>query len=563
MKKHLLFLVICIILPVFSIFGQNQKVIPLSSGLYDEIDALYLMQGLGTPSTARPWTESEALTLLNRIDYFSLKQREQILYDRIAEKISRPMRFFPDNSFSFDVQLDIAIEAYAHTNTDDYVLSEDWLYGYEERQPPIKLSLEMALYTWFYVFTDFALDQNRFSGKDQYRNIRDMGQGVGADASSSASFPWRSWVYSRSFLTNIPSGGTELDFDWPKRANITVGGQHWNLSLARDRIQWGRGYSGNFVVDSHRDYDEYLRFVAFSDRFKYEWLNVFYPNINNKFLMAHKLEFRILPRLVVAVSENVMCNLDGFSPRYINPAFIYHQWFDRDNFNSLAHLELDFTPFKGYRLYTQAAFDQIQAIWESDKEPPAWGILAGIEHTRFSGPGILTLSLEGAYTSPLLYRRDFVDFITVGIADSSQRIFFDYIGYPYGGDAIVLQFDTKYRFSKAALHFSLFGMIHGKMNFFESHNKDGRNEGLANIRGQSPSGEKHEHEYTFGISMGGNYVISQPWPWLKISAWANIEKKKKKNKLMFSETGTGKDIVYHKEGVSSDFQFVVGFGLQF
>jgi hypothetical protein len=564
MKTRFMFLVICFVLPVFWLLGQNQQIIPLSSGLYDEIDALYLLRGLGTPSTARPWTESEAQIILKRIEYLSLNQREQILYDRIAAKIFRPMRFFPDSAFSFDAQLDIAFEAYAHTNTDDYVVNEDWHYRYEERQPPIKLSLEMALYSWFYVFTDFALDQNRFSAKDQFRNIQDMGQGVGVATSSSAFFPWRSYAYSRRFRSNIPTETSEFDFDWPKRANFTVGGQHWNLSLARDRIQWGRGYSGNFVVDGHRDYDEYLRFTAFSDRFKYEWLNVFYPNYNHKFLMAHRLEFRFLPRLVVAVSENVMCNMDGFNPRYINPAFIYHQWYDRDNFNSLAHLELDFVPFKGYRLYTQAAFDQIQAPWENNNEPAAWGILAGIEHTRFAGSGILTLSLEGAYTTPLLYRRDLVDFITVGVSDVRRRVFFDYTGYPYGGDAMVLQFDSKYRFSETALlHSRLFGMIHGKMNFFESHNKDGLDTGLANIRERTPSGEKREHEYTFGFSLGGNYVISQPRPWLKISAWTDIAYIVKKNKLMFSETGKGKDIVYHKEGISGDFQFVVGIGFQF
>jgi hypothetical protein len=106
-------------------------------------------------------------------------------------------------------------------------------------------------------------------------------------------------------------------------------------------------------------------------------------------------------------------------------------------------------------------------------------------------------------------------------------------------------------------------MVHGKMNFFESHNRDGINTGLANIRGISPSGESHEHEYTFSITLGGNYVISQPRPWLKISTWADVSCIIKKNKLMLSETGKGADIVYHKEGISNDFQLVMGIGIQF
>ena len=531
------------------------------------MDALYLLRGLGSPSTARPWTANEAQMILERIDRLSLSPGEQELYDFIAAEISRPLRFSLDDAFSFGAKLDLALEAYAHTNSSDFVLNEDWIYGYEKRQPLAKLSLEMGLYQWLYIFTDLEYNRNRFNMRDESRDA----PGIGAETSFSDSylFPWRSWAYSKSFITNIPGGTDEFDFDWPKRANITFGGQHWNLSLARDRLQWGRGNSGNFVVDPHRDYDEYFRFSAFSDRFKYEWLNVFYPGPESsdggsfKFLMAHRLEFRLLPSLSFAVSENVMCRPDNFNPRYINPAFIFHNWYDRDNLNSLASLELDFAPFRGYRFYTQAAFDQIRAPWEDDSEPSAWGILAGVEHVRPVLSGILSLSLEGAYTTPLLYRRDLVDFITLGVTDVNnvdQNLVFDYTGYPYGGDAMVLQFDANYRLPGAALlHARLFGMIHGKMNFFVSHNKDGDNSGLANLQDQTPSGSGDEREYTFGATLAGNYTIPQPVSWLKVSAWAEIDYIFKKNKLMLS--GSGGDMVYHEKGGTSDFQFSLGIGL--
>ena len=572
MTRRVGVLAVCFLLPLFAVFGQSQRIIPLDSEMYDEMDALYLIRGLGTPSTARPWTVNEARMILERIDYLSLNQREHDLYNYIDAEISRPLRFSLDDAFSFDARLDLALEAYAHTNTEDFVLDGDWNYGYEKRQPPAKLSLEMNLYSWLYIFTDLEYNRNRFNMRDDSRNVQDLAQGIGAATSFQDSylFPWRSWAYSKAFMTNIPTGTDEFDFDWPKRANITVGGRYWNLSLARDRIQWGRGETGNFVVDGHRDYDEYFRFSAYSDRFKYEWLNVFYPGPETdvgsfKFLMAHRLEFRIFPSLIFAVSENVMCRPNGFNPRYINPAFIFHQWYDRDNFNSLAHLELEFVPFNGYRFYTQAVFDQIRAPWEDDSEPGAWGILAGVENVRPAGFGILSFSLEGAYTSPLLYRRDLVDFITLGVTDvnrEKQNLSFDYTGYPYGGDAMVLQFDTNYRIPGAALfHARLFGMIHGKMNFFVSHNKDGLNVGLANLTDKTPSGGEDEHEYTLGISLGGNYTIPQPVPWLKITAWTEVDYIFKKNKLMLSETGIDQDLIYHKSGGTADFQFSAGMGI--
>ena len=557
---------------VAAIFSQSQRVLPLSLDAYAEMDALYLARGLAPPSSSRPWTVSEAQMILERIDPRFLNQREIKLYNSIESEVNKPLRFLPGNDFSFDVALDLALEAYAHTNTNDFILNEDWGYGYEERQPPIKLSVEMGLYSWFYFFTDLQYSRNLYNEKDSTRSVQDIDQTIGAETSFSYnySFPWKSWAYSRSFLTNIPVELNEFDFDWPKRANISVGGERWNLSMARDNIQWGRGQSGNFVIDSHRDYDEYARFSAFSDRFKYEWLNVFYPVTGMdgvfKFFMGHRLEFRVLPSLVFAVSEDVMCRSGDFNLRYINPAFVYHQWYDRSVFNSLAHLELDFVPFRGYRLYSQLVIDQFEAPWESGDEPGAWGILAAIEHARPALSGFLTLSLEWAYTSPLLYRRDLLDFITlsaVNVNGSSRNINMDYSGYPYGGDAIVLQFDANYLLpGTALLHARLFGMIHGKMNYFISHNADGDNSSWANLKSHTPGGEKDEREYTFGFSLGGNYSIPQPLSWCKMNVWTEIDCIFKKNKLMLSETGINEDIIYHKNGSVADFQFTVGLGIK-
>jgi hypothetical protein len=556
----------CFFLLLSPVFGQSQKIIPLSSGIYGEMDALYLLRGLATPSAARPWTANEAAEVLKKIEPHSLNQGESALYNHIAAEISRPLRVNADGAFSFDARLDLALEAYAHTNADDFVLNEDWNYGYVERQPAAKLSLEMNLYSGLYICTDLMYNRNRFNGKDEFRSVQDTDQGIGAETSlpDSYIFPRQSWAYSKPFITNVPTGTDEFDFDWPKRANITAGGRYWNISIARDRIQWGRGYSGNFVFDGHRDYDEYFRFSAFSEKFKYEWLNVFYPG---KLLMAHRLEFRLLPSLAFAVSENIMCVSDAFNPRYINPAFIFHNWYDRDNINAIAQLEFDFVPFKGYRLYTQAAFDQIRAPWEDDSESAAWGVIAGIEHARPALRGIMSFSLECAYTTPLLYRRDLVDFITMSdtkVNNAEHSIAIDYTGYPYGGDALVIQLDANYRFPGSALiHARLFGMIHGSMNFFASHNKDGNNTGAANLKDQTPSGSEDEQEHTLGISLGANYALPQRVSWHKISVWTDLSYIVKKNKLMISAEGTGENIIYHKEGVAQDFQIALGVGISF
>jgi hypothetical protein len=288
--------------------------------------------------------------------------------------------------------------------------------------------------------------------------------------------------------------------------------------------------------------------------------------------MAHRLEFRLFPSLVFAVSENIMVDPESFSPDNLNPAFIYHNWYDRGYFNALAQLELDYVPARGWHLYAEAAVDQIQAFWEDQSESGAWGVLGGLEHSRFAGPGLLTLSLEGAYTTPLLYRRDGVDFITaraVKVNGAKDNLVFDYTGYPYGGDALVLQLDSRYRFSgKASVSAGLFGMIHGKMNPFVSHNTEGKNEGLANLPVHTPSGSTEEREFRFGLSVRGDYTLPKKISVFTFSAWGGADFIITKNKLMVSETGTsaepykgrGEAIIYHYDGNAADLQFVIGLG---
>jgi hypothetical protein len=582
-----LVLVPLVLFSAAGLYPQGQEIIPLSSEIYGELDALYLIQGMAPPSAARPWTVNEALLVLGRIDESLLNSGEASLYDHIASELSRPLRLGLGSLVRLDANMELALEAYTHTNSGDYVNETDWIYGYEERRPLVFLSVETAVGTWFYLFTDIRYGRNRFLEADEYRKADALPGGLGAlippsDPSSSysppalleeLSFPVRSHAYSSYFLTNV-SGFSDFDFQWPKRAVSSAGGGHWNLSLARDRINWGNGHTGNFIVDDHVDFQDFARFSIFTERFRYEWLNVFFMTYpyglgteeSFRILMAHRLEFRFFKSLSLALSESVMYQDGRINLRYFNPAFIFHNQWERSRFNAIAQGELDFTFARGFKAYLQFALDQMRAPAEDDSQSAAWGALAGIEHARLAGAGVFTASLEGAYTTPLLYRRDKVDFLmitrceTVGAWDSFR---FDYIGYPYGGDAIVLQLDASWRRPGiGALSARLFGMIHGKMNPFISHNDRGDNTGKANLTGLSPSGGEDKRELTLVSSLRGDRII--PWPLrrLSLSAWAQLDLLLQRNKLMYSLSGTGEDLVYHKDGPSADLQFSLGMGLR-
>lgn len=550
----------------------SQEMIPLSSPLYEMMDALYQAKVIATPSNARPWSKTEANMILGRVDRASLDSAGISLYDRIAELAKPGLKFAFGDGFQFGAAVEANFEAYWHSNT-GFSRESDWVYGFEQRKPMAKLSLDFSLDDFFYAYCDMQYGRNRFNIADDIFWVKDRySKGIGAiisPADTLALMADESAIYSQSFLTNILEKSVDFDYQWPKRAVASLGGARWNLSFSRDKLNWGNGHSGNFIVDDHVDYQEFARLVAFSDLFKYDWLFVFLDanpaviegaDTKFKVLLAHRLEFRILKRLSFAISENVMYQNDVFDLRYINPAFIYHNLNNRSMFNAIAHAELDLAFAKGFNAYAQFVMDQGRAPTESAAQADATGFLAGIEYARLAGPGILTTSLEFAKTDPLLYRREFVDFLmfrkyyTNGDPTGPGYILnLDYIGYEYGGDALVLQWDGGFKVpGVAALSLGLFGMRHGAMNFFISHNKDGDNAGLANYEGSTPSGDLITD--TLAATLRAEYEPPQLVTWAKAKLWAHFAWVNRRTYTKSTDTYSGWE---------SDLQLTAGCSLAF
>jgi hypothetical protein len=152
-----------------------------------------------------------------------------------------------------------------------------------------------------------------------------------------------------------------------------------------------------------------------------------------------------------------------------------------------------------------------------------------VEYAGVAGNKIFTSSLEFAFTDPLLYRRNGVDFIMMrkyytngDPTGPGYVITLDYPGYEYGGDAVVLQWDGACRIpgvGKLALR--LFGMIHGEMNFFVSHNKGGDNSGLADYEGSTPSGDRIAQ--TLAASLSAEYELPRFTSWARARLWAEVD----------------------------------------
>lgn len=397
-------------------------------------------------------------------------------------------------SFGYNIGLDISLQAYAHTNLNDFTTERDWSYGFNERKPFLNAVFE----TWptknFYSYFEFSVMNN-------------FGFAPGSTHSANDT---PNYSYGLSALTtNIPmvppNAVYNLDLNFPYRAFVSAGGDHWNVQVGRDKLSWGAGKSGNISISNNMPYQQIGRFTTYFDSFKYTLLSSFFthPQIldpafiasnagaNNqdlladgiKMFLAHRVEFRFLKDTVgLAITESMMyqSSTGSLDLRFLNPVGVYHNQYIRGNSNSMLVLEGDYTPFRGWNIYGQLGIDEI-AIGEpvppeEYAKPSAFAYLLGVQKRVPLRKGIVSLSLEGVYTDPFFYLREqynttsdqfgvgFDGIIRV-LAKTMENL--RYVqGYPYGGDAVVANFVADYeqpgRWSTSLQ--TLF-MAHGVLNF--------------------------------------------------------------------------------------------------
>ena len=532
------------------------KTFPLSSEIYELMDDLYSLQGLARPSTSRPWSQSEAQLILSRIDENRLNETEKRLFSRIQDIISENLRWnFED--YGIGVKMDLALEGYLHSNDTDFVLDTDWVRGFEYRRPLAKLSMDFSVGSLFYTYCDIQYGYGRVTRFDTFVRLNPDQSAGGILSSdgyigsykmdSGAHVMVRSEQYSRKAANNILPKSEWFDFIWPKRALVSAGGSNWNLQFGRDRLEIGNSTLGNQLVDNHTDFEDYFSATFFSSGFKYQWTNLFLNGITDngetrtddvRIFMIHTLEFRPVPSLSFIISEDVMFKIasDGDTAQivdysFFNPAFVWHNLNNRSMFNAIAYAEFNWVPFHGTEIYGQFALDQARAPNEGTEQGGAWGLVAGAKYTTSIGDGVARFYAEFAYTTPLLYRRDQVDFVKMtryfhldtnpGGEDNfgSNALVFEYIGFPYGGDVEALELGGVYSlpgFLKATVYGRF--LQQGEFNLYVSHNAGGNNEGWPNYEGSTPSGT----EWTRAIYLSSNVEMQMDsffsWPGVTLEA---------------------------------------------
>lgn len=557
MKKFIIATVLVLLtLPIWAV---DAYIIPLSSPFYDIIDDLYALEGLGSPSDVRPYSAAEAEMFLTQVDEDSLTGYSKTLYDKAASIVEETVRWQFGDGFGLGARLGINPEVYMHINGEDFYNEEQWAYSYDDRKHFLELGLEFSVGDFFYTYADLMYTMGRYSEGATFLSSEDFSSGIGAllplyeyeeqvitiDGESVTVLvpvPVEYYIvdsspqYQNGLSSNIPLKSALFEFEWPKRAFVAFGGDMWTLQFGRERLDWGNSRVSNFIIDSHVGYHDVLRLSVFTDHFSYEWDNIFFQTAGRvdssydsgiRILMAHRLEFRPIRYISFAVSENVMYESPSLNLGYMNPGNIYHNLNNRQQFNAIASAELNIMPLRGLDIYAQAVLDQARAPNESASQGSAWGILAGVEYSFSPAEcGVFSLNVEFDYTSPLLYRRDGVDFlmfqrsVTMDI-DASTPMKLYYIGYRYGGDVALLHFGADWRlYDVTRVYLSADFALKGEMDMAYSHNVDDDNGEYPNYPGTTPSGNLITRFMV--VTLGGEYEIPGLPDWMSLSLSSSL-----------------------------------------
>jgi hypothetical protein len=331
------------------------------------------------------------------------------------------------------------------------------------------------------------------------------------------------------------------------------------LEIGRDKLSWGPGTTGNFLLGDQVEYHNQGRFTAYSDNFKYTFVTSFFPHpdeiwdsnqngiddslatdidspegysqgrsiVGLKMFMAHRFEWRLFEnKLGIALNEGIMYQSeDGeLDLRVFNPFMLYHNYFIRSNANSITSLEVDYTPFKFWNIYSQLvvdeyAFGSVEQNLETGRHPNAVGFMLGVKTVRAVSGGMFYANLEGVYTDPYLYLRsedgdsdqslsDSSDTLNFVVAirrwlSSPDRVVYDqtYLGYQYGGDSIVGNLVAGFKkYNDWSIEGNLFAMVDGPIGMDSLWEKD--NDGL------SPSGDSI---LVLDLGVSGTKMLSSKW----------------------------------------------------
>lgn len=529
-SRKLLPILVLFLLPALLWAGGGMKIIPLSSPIYDYVDALYQMEGLAAPQGARPWTNSDLEQQLSRVEATSEPSKEivAIITDYLGKDES-------GKTVTGGWNLSVTPAIGYHTNT-KFDTQFHWANP---------------------VFNNRLLGLNaNFEIKDYFAANMGFSLSLANSTTSEGIAPSNNEPrFRESFSTNIPfvpSGSfNDIEMDFTDNSFVSAGNQYISLTVGRGRLSWGNGLAGNLLLGDTLPYHDYVNISASNNTwFDYNMLISFFTHPMNfvdengdprdydyrnnltgiQFLMAHRFEFRMLSdKLRLTVNEAVMYQSEEnyFDYRLLNPILIMHGYYMPANANSLLTVELEWAPTKTLQLYLSFGLDDFSVPGEpkapeEDSTLNMLGVMGGARITKPLGKGYFNLTIEGVYTSPLMYHKGkynnnvpySLDYVgTVRLAHGT-KFYRQYLSFPFGSDAAAITIDAKYTVPyKWEAGASLFLMAHGITKTDSLNGRYGEGTSTDVPSGLTTSnpfdGKSGEISYTCALGLRGTYYFMQ------------------------------------------------------
>ncbi|MBN2788825.1 MAG: hypothetical protein JXR69_01385 [Candidatus Delongbacteria bacterium] len=270
-------------------------------------------------------------------------------------------------------------------------------------------------------------------------------------------------------LVLVPSGG-EADFSSEDHTetSLLLSGDDIQLSIGKYPLSLGAGNMHSLTLSSQEAFYENFIFSIASDRVKFSTVTGFlladyqtrhessiasYQITNldtasrvdyikrEKYLSAHRLEWRALDNLSFGVNEMVIMGDRTIEMGYALPVlplfWMGHYYGDHDN--SLISFDLKYKPFKNFSFFSELLFDD-ETFTESwtKNYMNKWAISTGLTNTNFLTINGLTFDFEYARIEPYVYGHKY---------HINRYMHLDnFIGMPSGPDSEMLDYKLKYFF---------------------------------------------------------------------------------------------------------------------
>ncbi len=204
-------------------------------------------------------------------------------------------------------------------------------------------------------------------------------------------------------------------------AYLVIEPKGFRLQFGKDAINLGPGKHSNLLLSDNAGSFDNLRMDVTFDRLKFTYLHgwlrskplIFDRDSNisdRKFIVVHRLEFKVFPWLFIAGNESVIYGGRDLEIAYLNPIIPYHitEQYLGDKDNNTISFDVTAFPTNGLKAYAAVFLDDFTtAVSPFTYWKQTWALMGGAYWVRPFGMLDMDFRLEYTRIEPYVYSHKF------------------------------------------------------------------------------------------------------------------------------------------------------------